>query len=387
MLSWGWFTEEPKGLLTCLEMTETGENEKVEEVRWFDPLCFQRFRESVLCQWSKLVSGWNWACGQAGDHCSLGKAGSQSHKGPRVKILSLAKFYSNASELFFFFFSTCALALGLPCSFLICTLLSHFSQNSQSIILITFSVESDFSSSTTFPRYVWYPWPSFSNNLYCCFSVAQLCLTPWTCSNSCPSNRWCHLTIASSVIPSSCCQSFPASGSFIMSWLFASGGQSIGASASASVLPVNIQGWFPLAFTGLISLQSLGLSRVFSNTTVQKNQFFDAQPSLIQLSHPYMTTGNTIASTTWTFVGKEMSLLFNMLFRFVIAFLPRNNKVILLRIPNYPWYFLLVIFHPLTPMLLLLSYKHSLFLIVFGIEPSLSPPQCSGPFNYHDDPS
>ena len=98
MLSWGWFTEEPKGLLTCLEMTETGENEKVEEVRWFDPLCFQRFRESVLCQWSKLVSGWNWACGQAGDHCSLGKAGSQSHKGPRVKILSLAKFYSNVKS-------------------------------------------------------------------------------------------------------------------------------------------------------------------------------------------------------------------------------------------------------------------------------------------------
>ena len=208
-------------------------------------------------------------------------------------------------------------------------LLCHFSQHSQSIILITFSVESDFSSSTTFPRYVWYPWPSFSNNLYCWFSVAQLCLTPWTCSNSCPSNRWCHLTITSSVIPSSCCQSFPASGSFIMSWLFASGGQSIGASASASVLPVNIQGWFPLAFTGLVSLQSLGLSRVFSNTTVQKNQFFDAQPSLIQLSHPYMTTGKTIALTTQTCVSKEMSLLFNMLFRFVIAFLPRNNKVIL----------------------------------------------------------
>ena len=163
--------------------------------------------------------------------------------------------------------------------------------------------------------------------------------------------------------------------------------------SSASVLPVNIQGWFPLSFTGLISLQSLGLSRVFSNTTVQKNQFFDAQPSLIQLSHPYMTTGKTIALTTQTCVGKEMSLLFNMLFRFVIAFLPRNNKVILLRIPNYPWYFLLVIFHPLTPTLLLLGFfhatspKHSLFLIVFGIEPSLSPPQCSGPFSYHDDPS
>ena len=139
------------------------------------------------------MSGWNWVCGQTGDHCSLGKAGSQSHKGPLVKILSLAKFYSNSSE-FFFFFHMC---LGFGASMFISyypisvkILLSHFSQNSPSMILITFSVKSDFSSSTTFPRYVWYPWPSFSNNPYCCFSVAQ-CLTPWTCSNSCPSNRWC----------------------------------------------------------------------------------------------------------------------------------------------------------------------------------------------------
>ena len=92
--------------------------------------------------------------------------------------------------------------------------------------------------------------------------------TPRACSNSCPLSRWCHPTISSSVIPiSSCLQSFPASGSFQMSQLFASGGQSIGVSASASVFPMNIQDWFPLGLTGLISLQSKGLSRVFSSTT------------------------------------------------------------------------------------------------------------------------
>ena len=99
-------------------------------------------------------------------------------------------------------------------------------------------------------------------------------------SNSCSSSRWYHPTISFSVIPFSCLQSFPASGSFPRSQLFASGGQSIGASASASVLPMNIQHWFPLGWTGWISLQSKGLSRVFSNTTVQKHQFFSAQLSL-----------------------------------------------------------------------------------------------------------
>ena len=98
--------------------------------------------------------------------------------------------------------------------------------------------------------------------------------TPGVYSNSCPSSRWCHPTISSCVIPfSSCLQSFPASGSFQMSWLFASGGQRIGVSASAPVLSMNIQNWFPLELTGWISLQSKGLSRVFSNTTVQKHQF------------------------------------------------------------------------------------------------------------------
>ena len=104
--------------------------------------------------------------------------------------------------------------------------------------------------------------------------------------NPCPSSRWCHPTISSSVVPfSSCPQSFPASGSFQMSQLFASGGQSIGVSASTSVLPVNTQDWSALGWTGWISLQSKGLSRVFSNTTVQKHQFFSTQLSSQSNSH------------------------------------------------------------------------------------------------------
>ena len=111
-------------------------------------------------------------------------------------------------------------------------------------------------------------------------------LTPRVCSNSCLLSRWCHPTISSSVIPfSSCFQSFPASVSFPMSRLVTSGGQSIGASGSAPVLPMNVQDWFPLGLIGLISLKSKGLSRVFSSTIVQKHQFFGAQPSLWSNSH------------------------------------------------------------------------------------------------------
>ena len=102
---------------------------------------------------------------------------------------------------------------------------------------------------------------------------------------------------------SSCLQSFPASGSFPLSQFFASGSQRIGASASASVLPMNIQGWFPLGLTDLISLQSKGFSRVFTST-FWKHQFFGAQPSYGPISHPWMTTGKTIAKTIWTLVGK-----------------------------------------------------------------------------------
>ena len=111
-------------------------------------------------------------------------------------------------------------------------------------------------------------------------------LSPRDCSNSCPLSQWCHPTISSSVIPfSSHLQPFPASGSLPMSRLFSSGGQSTGASASASILPMNIQGWFPLGLNGLISWQSKRLSRVFSNTTVQKHQFFSTQLSLWSNSH------------------------------------------------------------------------------------------------------
>ena len=117
-----------------------------------------------------------------------------------------------------------------------------------------------------------------------------LSLSLRVCSDLCPLSWWCYLTISSSASPFSfCLQSFPESGSFPVSQLFTSGGQSVGASASASVLPVNSQGLFPLGMTGLI-LQSKGLKRVFSNTTIQKHQFFDAQPSLWSTSHNYMTT-------------------------------------------------------------------------------------------------
>ena len=110
--------------------------------------------------------------------------------------------------------------------------------------------------------------------------------TPRVCWNSHPSSRWCHPTILLLVFPfSSCLQYFPASGSFLMSCLFISGSQSIGVSASASVLPMNIQGWFPLGLTGLISLLSKCLSRVFSSTTIRKHQFFGTQPSLWSNSH------------------------------------------------------------------------------------------------------
>ena len=115
--------------------------------------------------------------------------------------------------------------------------------------------------------------------------------TPGVYSNSCPSSWWCHPAISSSVVPfSSCPLSFPASGSFPMSQLFTWYGQSIGVSASASVLPKNTQDWSPLGWTGWISLQSKGLSGVFSNIIVQKHQFFSTQLSfIVQLSHPYMT--------------------------------------------------------------------------------------------------
>ena len=110
-------------------------------------------------------------------------------------------------------------------------------------------------------------------------------LPPRVCSSSCPLSQWCHPTTSSSVTPFSYPQSFPASGCFPMSWLFASGGQSIGASVSVSVLPMNIQDWFPLGLTGLISLQFKGLSRVFFSITMWRHQIFGAYPSLWSNCH------------------------------------------------------------------------------------------------------
>ena len=143
--------------------------------------------------------------------------------------------------------------------------------------------------------------------------------TPRVHPNPCPLSQWCHPTISSSVVPfSSCPQSLPASGSFQMSQLFASSGQSIGVSAATSVLPMNTQYWSPLGWTAWLSLQSKGLSRVFSNTTVQKHHSsvlsFLYSPTLTS----YMTTGKTIALTRRTFVGRVISLLLNILSRLVI---------------------------------------------------------------------
>ena len=158
--------------------------------------------------------------------------------------------------------------------------------------------------------------------------------TPGAHPNSCPLSRWCRPTISSSVIPFSKLQSFPASGSFPMSQFFTSDGQSIGVSALASVFPKNIQDWFPLGWTGWIALQSKGLSRVFSNTTVQKYHSL----ALSFLYSPTLTwlLEKTIAFTRWTFVGKVMSLLFNMLSRLVIALLPRSKCLLIswLQLPS-----------------------------------------------------
>ena len=151
--------------------------------------------------------------------------------------------------------------------------------------------------------------------------------SPAACSNSCPLSRWCYSTI-SSVIPfSSHLQHFPASRSFPMNRLFDSGGQSTEASASASVLPMNIQGWFPLGWTGLIYCCPRDSQE--SSATPQFESIISLVIFVVQLSHPNVTTGKTIALTIWTFVGKVMFLPFNMLSRFVIAFLPRRKCLLI----------------------------------------------------------
>ena len=161
-----------------------------------------------------------------------------------------------------------------------------------------------------------------SAGLCCCCSVVSNSLRPHgqqharlpcpspsteACSNSCPSSWWCHPTISLSIVPfSSWLQSFPASGSFLMGQLFASGGQSIGASAPASVLQMNIQDWFPLGWTGWISLQSKRLSRVFSKTTVQKHQFFSTQPSLWSNSQMFLSPSFLYLFTEMTKMHKVL---------------------------------------------------------------------------------
>ena len=154
--------------------------------------------------------------------------------------------------------------------------------------------------------------------------------TPKDYANSCPLSQWCHPTISSSVIPfSSRLQSFPASGSFQMSQLFTSGDQSTGVSASGSVLPMNIQDWFPLGWTGWISLLSKTLKNFLQHHSSEASILWCSSFSIVQLSDPYMTTRKTIALTKWTFVGKVMSLLLNKLSRLVITFLPRSKHLLI----------------------------------------------------------
>ena len=177
-------------------------------------------------------------------------------------------------------------------------------------------------------------------------SVTQSCLTLWPhelqharppCPsptlrvhpNSCASGQWCYPAISSSVVPFSSCPNPFQHQSFPLSQLFAWGGQSIGVSASASVLPINTQDWSPLGWTGWISWQSKGLSRVLQHhrskaSILQHSAFFT-----VQLSHPYMITGKTVAFTWRTFVGQVMSLIFNMLSRLVITFLPSSKRLLI----------------------------------------------------------
>ena len=154
--------------------------------------------------------------------------------------------------------------------------------------------------------------------------------TPRAYSNWCPSSQWCHPTISSSVVPFSSFNLSQHQGLFLMSEFFTSGGQRAGVSVSASVLPMNIQNWFPIVLTGLISLQSRGLSKSLPQQHSSKASILRCSAFfIVQFSHPYMTTGKTIALTRWTFVGKVMSLLFNMLSMLVIAFLPRSTHLLL----------------------------------------------------------
>ena len=156
--------------------------------------------------------------------------------------------------------------------------------------------------------------------------------TPGVHLNSCPSSQWCHPAISSSVVPfSSCPQSHPASESFPMSQLFAWGGQNIRVPALASVLPKNTQDWSPLEWTGWIYLLEVQgtLKSLLQHHSSKASILWHSAFFTVQLSYPYMTTGKTIALARWTFVGKVMSLLLNMLSRLVITFLPRSKRLLI----------------------------------------------------------
>jgi len=154
--------------------------------------------------------------------------------------------------------------------------------------------------------------------------------TPGVHPNSCPSSRWCHPAISSSVVPfSSCSQSLPVSESFPMGQLFAWGGQSIGVSALASVLPKNTWDWSPSEWPGWISLQSKWCSSLLQHHSSKSSIRWCSALFIVQLSHPYMTTWKTIAITRQILVGKVRSLLFNMLSRLVITFLPRSKRLLI----------------------------------------------------------
>ena len=155
-------------------------------------------------------------------------------------------------------------------------------------------------------------------------------LSPGVCSNSCSLSQWYYSNISSSVSPfSSCPQSFPASGSFPMNRLFTSVGLNIVASASVSVLPMNIQGWRPLGLTDLISFLSKGLSSLHQNHSSKASILWSSAFFMVQLSHPYMTTRKTIVLTIRTFVGKVISLLYKTFSGFVIAFLLMRKQLLI----------------------------------------------------------
>ena len=214
----------------------------------------------------------------------------------------------------------------LRCHKAFCTCFFHWGNwmksTNFSVLFITTACDSQFSSSVVSDslwshglQHNWLPCPS---------PITRVC------SNSCPSRRWCHPTISSSVVPfSSCLQSFPGSGSFQMSQFFTLGGQSTEASASASVLPMNVQDWFPLGlWYDLLAVQgtlkSLLQDHSLKASIIRCSAFF-----IVQLSHPYMTTEKTIALTTRTFIGKVTSLLFNMLSRLAITLLPRSKWLLM----------------------------------------------------------